>query len=74
MISKYLEILNREDIKKNIKQIIHPIQELILDELKPYLLYLTLFLFIHFIITLCIFIYVIHLKYFLRIMYDFKRL
>jgi hypothetical protein len=74
MISKYLEILNREDIKKNIKLIIHPIQELVLDELKPYLLYITLFLFIHFILTLCIFIYVIHLKYFLRIMYDFKHL
>ena len=72
MISKYIDFLNREDIKKNLKQIIHPIGELILEESKPFIFYIALFLFIHFILTLCILIYVIRLKYFLHIMYDVK--
>ena len=72
MISKYLDFLNREDIKKNIKKIIHPIGELVLDEIKPFLLYIAIFLFIHFILTMCILFYIIRLKYFLHIMYDVK--
>jgi hypothetical protein len=36
MLSKYVDFLNREDIKKNLKQIIHPIGELILEESKPF--------------------------------------
>ena len=72
MLSKYVDFLNREDIKKNIKQVIHPIREMILDEIKPYLLYIAIFLFVHFILTLCILVYIIRVKYFLHIMYDIK--
>jgi hypothetical protein len=72
MISKYVDFLNREDIKKNLKQMIHPIGELILEESKPCLFYIALFLFVHFILTLCILIYIIRLKYFLHIIYDIK--
>ena len=72
MISKCIEFLNREDIKKNMKSIINPIGEIVLDEIKPFLLYIAIFLFIHFILTMCILFYIIRLKYFLHIMYDVK--
>jgi hypothetical protein len=49
MLSKYIEFLNREDIKTNIKKIINPIGEIVLDEIKPFLLYIAIFLFVHFI-------------------------
>ena len=72
MLSKYVDFLSREDTKNNIKKIIHPIKDVILDEIKPFLWYIALFLFIHFILTLCILIYIIRLKYFLHIIYDIK--
>ena len=72
MLSKYVDFLNREDIKKSMKQMTHPIGELILEESKPFIFYIALFLFIHFILTLCILIYIIRMKYFLHIIYDIK--
>ena len=74
MISKYLDFLNREDTKKNIQKLIHPIKEIVLDEIKPFTFYIALFLFIHFILTLCILFYIIRLKYFLNIMYEIKNI
>ena len=65
MLSKYLDFLNREDIKQDMKKIIHPIGDIILDEIKPCLLYLAIFLFIHFMLIVCIFIYVIRIKIYL---------
>jgi hypothetical protein len=72
MLSKYLDFLKREDIKQEVKKIIHPIGDIILEEIKPCLLYLALFVFIHFILIVCIFIYVLRIKYFLRIVYEIK--
>jgi len=74
MLSKYLDFLKREDIKQDVKKIIHPIKELILEEIKPFLFYVIGFLFIHFMLTLSILIYVTRLKYFLPTIYEIKEI
>lgn len=67
MISQCLELLKREDFKKEFKLIIYPILEVFLEGLQPYLFFILCFIVINFILTLSIFFYIIHIKYFLTL-------
>ena len=62
MISQCLEILKREDFKKEFKIILHPIIDVFIEELRPYLLYGLGFIIFHFIIIVCLCYYIIRLK------------
>lgn len=62
MISQCLELLKKEEFKKEFKKILHPVIDVFIDELRPYLLYGLWFILIHFIIILCLCYYIIRLK------------
>ena len=62
MISQCLELLKREEFKKEFKIILHPIIDVFIDELRPYLLYGLWIILFHFIIIICLCYYIIRLK------------
>jgi hypothetical protein len=62
MISQCLELLKREEFKKEIKVILHPIIDIVVTEIRPYLLYGSCFILLHFILVLCLGYYIIRLK------------
>ena len=62
MISQCLELLKKEEFKKEFKKILHPIIDVFINEMRPYLLYCLWFVLVHFIIILCLCYYIIRLK------------
>ena len=62
MLSKCLEWLKRDEFKRELKGILHPVMELLLDALKPYLLYGIGFILLNFVLLLSILFYVMRKK------------
>ena len=56
IISKCLAILRREDVKKELKELLRPIVDIILQELYPYIYLSMLFVITSFLLILAIFI------------------
>ena len=59
LIQQCLDILKKENVKKEIKLLITPIIDFILYELNPYIYVIITFVFINFIMILAIFIMLI---------------
>jgi len=62
MLSKCLEWLKRDEFKREIKDVLHPVMELLMESLKPYLLYGVAFIFLNFILLLSIFLLMMRKK------------
>jgi hypothetical protein len=62
MLTKCLEWLKRDEFKREIKDVLHPVMELLMDSLKPYLLYGVAFIFLNFILLLSIFLVIMRKK------------
>lgn len=56
MVKQCLELLNRKDIKEEIKDFIRPMINLVVKELYPYMFICVVFSIVSFLMTLCIFI------------------
>jgi len=56
MVKQCLELLNRKDIKEEIKDFIRPMINLVVQELYPYMFICVVFSIVSFLMTLCIFI------------------
>jgi len=59
MVKQCLELLNRKDIKEEIKEFIRPMINLVVQELYPYMFVCVVFSIVSFLMTLCIFIILI---------------
>lgn len=66
IIKECLVLLKRDDVKKEIKNLISPLIELILVEIYPYLYFSLMFFFIGFCLNLVIFILLIYNKPFFQ--------
>jgi len=62
MLSKCLEWLKRDDFKREIKDVLHPVMELLMDSLKPYLLYGIAFILLNFVLLMSIFLLLMRKK------------
>tara|TARA_B000000441_G_C21428016_1_gene169566 strand:- start:187 stop:414 length:228 start_codon:yes stop_codon:yes gene_type:complete len=64
IISECLEILSREDVKNEFKNIMRPIIELLLKEIYPYIYLSIIFVVISFLLILGIFVLLMRNKFF----------
>jgi len=62
MLSNCLEWLKRDDFKREIKDVLNPVMELLMDSLKPYLLYGISFILLNFVLLLSILLFVMRKK------------
>jgi len=67
IINECLEILSREDVKNEVKNIMRPIIELLLKEIYPYIYLSIIFVIISFLLILGIFVLLMRNKYFSKI-------
>jgi hypothetical protein len=65
MMNQCLEVLKKDEFKKEFKQFMLPLTEFILSELKPYLFYFCLFIALQSFLLLCI-LYQLTKKYFIK--------
>ena len=56
ILSKCVEILKKDEIKNDLKTIIRPLMEILLDQIYPYLFVLLLFIITNFLLLLGIFL------------------
>ena len=59
IIANCVDMLKKEDFKRELKVLSHPILEVLVDELKPYIFALLLFLVANFVLLLGIWTYII---------------
>lgn len=62
LMEEFLLFLKREDVKKEFKNFLKPMIDLILQEIYPYIFLSLTFVFISFIITLAIFAILLRIK------------
>jgi hypothetical protein len=62
MLSNCLEWLKRDEFKREIKDVLNPVMELLMDSLKPYLLYGISFILLNFVLLLSILLFVMRKK------------
>lgn len=67
LINQCLNILKREDVKAEIKNLITPLVDMILIEIYPYIYLSLIFVLISFLLHLGIFILLLRNKHFLKI-------
>ncbi len=65
-LSQCLDILHRDEIKDELKRLIRPIVDVILQELYPYIYLSILFVLFSFFLTLGIFILLVRMKFFMK--------
>ena len=58
MLAKCFEWLKREEFKTDLKEVLHPVFEMLIQALKPYLLYGIAFILLNFILLLSILFYI----------------
>jgi hypothetical protein len=66
IINECLEILSRDDVKNEFKNIMRPIIELLLKEIYPYIYLSIIFVVISFLLILGIFVLLMRNKFFYR--------
>ena len=66
LIQQCLDLLKRDDVKNELKALMKPMIDLILEELYPYIFLSIVFVFISFLLILGIFILLLRNKHFLN--------
>lgn len=56
VIEQCLQIMKRDDVKQELKQLFHPVIDLIMQEIYPYIYLSVIFVMISFLLTLGIFV------------------
>ena len=59
IIEQCLQAMKRDDVKKELKQLFHPVIDMIMQEIYPYIYLSVVFVMISFLLTLSIFILMI---------------
>ena len=62
MLASVLEYLKKEEFKKELKEVMHPIFEMIAQAAKPYFFYSMFFVLVNFILLTAIFFYLVRFK------------
>jgi len=62
IIANCLDIIRKDDFKKEMKILSQPIIEVLVDELKPYIFAITLFLIVNFVIVAGIMMYLFRIN------------
>jgi hypothetical protein len=62
MLASVLEYLKREEFKRELKDVMHPIFETIAQTLRPYFFYAMFFVLVNFILLAAIFFYLVRFK------------
>ena len=62
IVDQCLEILKREDVKREIKEVIKPMISILLQEIYPYIFISFLFVLISFLLILGIFVFLLRIK------------
>ena len=65
IIEQCLQAMKREDVKKELKQMFHPVIDMIMQEIYPYIYLSVVFVMISFLLTLSIFILMMRTSYFM---------
>lgn len=64
IIEQCLQAMKREDVKKELKQMFHPVIDMIMQEIYPYIYLSVVFVMISFLLTLSIFVLMMRTSYF----------
>ena len=64
IIEQCLQAMKRDDVKKELKQMFHPVIDMIMQEIYPYIYLSVVFVMISFLLTLSIFILMMRTSYF----------
>lgn len=64
IIEQCLQAMKRDDVKKELKQMFHPVIDMIMQEIYPYIYLSVVFVMISFLLTLSIFILLMRTSYF----------
>jgi len=62
MLSRCIEWLKRDEFKRELKDVLHPVLEMLMESLKPYLLYGIAFILLNFVLLLSIFLLLMRKK------------
>ena len=62
IVNECLNVLNREDVKKELKNIMRPLVDMLIKEIYPYIFLSIIFVFISFLLILGIFILLLRNK------------
>jgi hypothetical protein len=62
IIANCLDIIKKDDFKKEMKILSQPIIEVLVDELKPYIFTITLFLIVNFVIVVGVMMYLFRIN------------
>ena len=66
IVNECLNVLNREDVKKELKNIMRPLIDMLIKEIYPYIFLSIIFVFISFLLILGIFILLLRNKQFIK--------
>jgi hypothetical protein len=64
IIEQCLQAMKRDDVKKELKQMFHPVIDMIMQEIYPYIYLSVVFVMISFLMTLGIFVLLMRTAYF----------
>ena len=64
IIEQCLQAMKRDDVKKELKQMFHPVIDMIMQEIYPYIYLSVVFVMISFLLTLAIFVLLMRTSYF----------
>ena len=64
IIEQCLQAMKRDDVKKELKQMFHPVIDMIMQEIYPYIYLSVVFVMISFLLTLGIFVLLMRTSYF----------
>ena len=63
IIDQCLQVMKRDDVKRELKQLFHPVIDLIMQEIYPYIYLSVIFVIISFLLTLGIFVLLIRTSF-----------
>ena len=64
LIEQCIQAMKRDDVKKELKQMFHPVIDMIMQEIYPYIYLSVVFVMISFLLTLSIFVLLLRTSYF----------
>ena len=70
IIDQCLQVMKRDDVKRELKQLFHPVIDLIMQEIYPYIYLSVIFVLISFLLTLGIFVLLMRTSFQGRLMCD----
>jgi ABC-type proline/glycine betaine transport system permease subunit len=72
LIEQCIQAMKRDDVKKELKQMFHPVIDMIMQEIYPYIYLSVVFVMISFLLTLSIFVLLLRTSYFRQLALDAK--